>query len=131
MKKQSLYLAIFSLLLVIIGCKKNHEANVNQPPEVWAGPTKIVFLPLDSVELKGLASDPDGSITSYEWTKTIGPSSPAIISPSNLNTSVRGLVQGVYIFQLKVTDNGGLSAVDHVAVHVDTLSNAGPNPWDY
>lgn len=132
MKKRNLNLLLSTLcfLLLFFGCKKNHEPKINQPPQVWAGLDQVVFLPSDTVELKGIASDADGSITSYEWTKLNGPSSSTIVSPFTKNTIVRDLVDGIYTFQLKVTDNRGLSAVDQVAVTVETF-RSGAGDWDY
>ena len=132
MKKQNLKLVISvcCLVLLFFSCKKNHETHSNQPPQVWAGSDQHVLLPSDSFELKGIASDPDGTIVSYEWTKFYGPSSFTILSPFIQNTFVKNVVGGMYYFQLKVTDNGGLSAVDLVTVTADSLSS-GQGDWDY
>ena len=43
----------------------------------------------------------------YPWTKISGPSSYTIVDPTSAVTNITGLVQGVYQFQLKVTDNKG------------------------
>jgi hypothetical protein len=135
MKKQNLKLVISvcCLVLLFFSCKKNHEAHSNQPPKVWAGSDQCVLLSSDSFELKGIASDPDGTIVSYEWTKFYGPSSFTIVSPFAQNTFVKNVISGTYYFQLKVTDNRGLSAIDLVTVTADSIScpGQGQGDWDY
>jgi hypothetical protein len=104
-------------------------------PVANAGPDKSITLPLNSVTLSGSATDHDGSISSYVWTKTSGPSSYTIASPNSAATTITGLVQGTYVFRLTVTDNGGATAWDAVTVIVNAASatnilpvaNAGPD----
>lgn len=96
----------------------------NQAPVVSAGSPKTVTLPTNSVTLTGTASDPDGSIASYAWTKTSGPSA-TIASPSSASTNVTGLTAGSYVFNLRVTDNKGATANSSVTV---TVSSATPAP---
>ena len=45
----------------------------NQPPVVNAGNNQTIVLPTDFTELTGTASDADGIIASYKWTKIGGP----------------------------------------------------------
>ena len=59
-------------------------------------------------------------ISGWQWTKVSGPASFAIINASAEKTIVKNLAGGVYQFELKVTDNVGLSAKDTVQVMVDT-----------
>ena len=92
----------------------------NKPPIAIAGPDQVITLPTDSVSLDGSASsDPDGKISEWLWTKISGPASFNIIKPSDSTTKVKTLVAGTYQFELKVTDNGGLSAKDTVQVIVN------------
>lgn len=90
---------------------------VNLPPIVEAGVDTIVYLPQNSVTLNASASD-DGTITSYSWSQLSGPATAALVNPSQLNVLIQGLVQGVYVFQLTVTDNNGASVFDIVQVTV-------------
>ncbi|RTL56302.1 MAG: hypothetical protein EKK37_17685 [Sphingobacteriales bacterium] len=105
----------------------------NQPPVANAGPDKFITLPTNSVTLTGTGTDVGGTIVSYQWTKIAGPAQFTIGSPASATTLVSNLVQGTYSFQLKVTDNGGLSAVDTVLVIVNSflnkppIANAGPD----
>jgi hypothetical protein len=96
---------------------------VNQPPVANAAMDQTIILPTDTVLLNGtLSFDPDGTITSYKWTKISGPTSPNILKPDSSKTTVKALTTGVYQFELKVTDNGGLSAKDTMQVTVSSSS---------
>ncbi|HWI91737.1 MAG TPA: REJ domain-containing protein, partial [Flavisolibacter sp.] len=105
----------------------NSVTPTNQPPVVNAGNNQTITLPQNSATLTGTASDADGSISSYFWTQTSGPSTATIASASAASTTVSNLVQGVYIFSLKVTDNGGATASSTVTIAVTAgTSNATP-----
>ncbi len=98
----------------------------NTPPTANAGNDLTIQLPTNSVTLQGSGTDTDGTIASYAWTKTAGPSSGFITSPSSASTTVTNLGQGAYTFQLKVTDNQGAIGTDTVNVNVQPAAN--PNP---
>jgi hypothetical protein len=113
-------------ILIFISCKKEHScegcAEKNKPPISNAGLDQVITLPTDSVSLDGSSSsDPDGTISSYLWTKISGPASFNIIKPSDSITKVKALAVGSYLFELKVTDNGGLFAKDTMRVIVDAV----------
>ncbi len=78
------------------------------------------------------SEDPDGSIAAYAWEQTAGPdvalaasdtARPRFAAPSDNQE------QEVLTFQLRVTDNGGLEAVDEVAITVNSsvVADAGPD----
>ena len=62
----------------------------------------------------GKGTDPDGSITTYKWTKISGAVSGLISNTNTAATLVSGLTKGVYRFQLKVTDNKAATAIDTI-----------------
>lgn len=96
------------------------QGGINKPPIANAGPDQIITLPVDSVSLNGTASlDPDGTISSFQWTKIWGPATYSITNPSASITTSRNLLSGVYWFELKITDNDGLAAKDTVQVTVN------------
>lgn len=95
----------------------------NQPPVANAGTDKSITLPVNSVTLSGSGTDADGTIASYTWTKLTGPATFSIASVNSAITTVNSLVQGVYTFELKVTDNNGANATDVVQVTVSALTN--------
>src|SRR5215203_4614753 len=103
-------------------------APVNQSPAVNAGTDQTIVLPTSSVTLTGTASDPDGSIASYSWSKISGPAGGTITSAASASTTVTGLVQGSYTFRLTVTDNGGATASDDVIVTVNTSTSTNQSP---
>jgi len=95
-------------------------APTNVPPVANAGPDQINLDPGVTVQLTGAASsDPDGTITSYQWTQTAGTSvalvgantaTPSFVAPANATAT--------YTFTLTVTDSGSPqgSAQDSVTV---------------
>ena len=94
-------------------------AATNQSPTANAGADQSITLPTNTVSLSGSGTDPDGTISSYSWTKISGPAAGTITNATSAATTVTGLVQGVYQFQLKVTDNNGATALDTVQITVN------------
>ncbi len=95
---------------------------VNHPPVANAGTDTSITLPINAVMLDGGGStDPDYNITSYEWTKILGPSSFNITNANVIQTQLTNLVQGIYQFELKVTDAGGLFTEDTVQISVQIV----------
>ena len=98
----------------------------NRPPAANAGTDQTIILPTNTANLDGSAStDPDNNINSYAWTKISGPSSFTISNANAIQTQVINLVQGVYQFELKVTDAGGLFSKDTTQI---TVTNQSPPP---
>ena len=101
-------------------------AATNQSPTANAGTDQTITLPTSTVSLSGSGTDPDGTISAYNWTKISGPASGTITSAASAATTVTALVQGVYQFQLKVTDNAGATGLDTVQVTVNAAGNISP-----
>ncbi|MES2645580.1 MAG: metallophosphoesterase [Bacteroidota bacterium] len=96
------------------------NAGSNMAPTAYAGNDQSITLPANSVSLSAaLSADADGTISNYVWSKLSGPVSGSITSPSAVNTTVTGLVQGLYTFRVTVTDNGGATATDDVVITVN------------
>src|SRR6188768_3923623 len=127
--KKICFLILFSLLIgtiIFYSCKKEYSCEgcneKNKPPIAVAGADQVITLPTDSVLLDGrTSSDPDGMISEWLWTKISGPASFNIIKPTDSLAKVKALVAGTYLFELKVTDNGGLSAKDTMRIIVDAV----------
>lgn len=98
----------------------------NQSPTANAGSDQSFSLPTTTVTLNGSGTDPDGSIASYQWAKISGPTQFSIASTSSAKTDVSGLAQGVYQFELKVTDNKGATGTDVVTITVKAPANQLP-----
>lgn len=95
-------------------------AGSNADPISDAGADQTINLPTSSVTVNGSgSSDPDGTITTYAWTRISGPNTPTITTASNVSTSITGLIAGVYVFRLTVTDNLGATDTDDVQITVN------------
>ena len=68
----------------------------NIPPVANAGTDQTITLPINTVTLTGNGTDADGTIASYQWAQIAGPATYSIVSPSQAQTAVNNLVQGVY-----------------------------------
>jgi hypothetical protein len=101
-----------------------YRSSVSQPgntsPSANAGPVVFTNLPKDSAVLSGSGSDQESAVT-YAWTKVSGPNTPVIVKPTAASTTVRGLVEGTYVFRLTVADLNGATATDTTSLIV------GPN----
>src|SRR5579871_4831036 len=110
-------------------CSSTVQVTVNAaltPPTVSAGSALTITLPTSSASLVGTASDLTGTITTYAWTHVSGPNTASITTPSSLTTTITGLIAGTYVFQLKITDNNGLSATATVTITVNAATNQPP-----
>jgi hypothetical protein len=101
---------------------------VNDPPAADAGPDQTVS-ESSTVMLDGSSStDPDDGIATFEWSQTDGPS-VVLSSTSTANTSFTApdvdSAGASLVFQLTVTDNGGLQSTNTCLVNV-TSSNTPP-----
>jgi hypothetical protein len=92
----------------------------NLAPVANAGGDINIALPTTSAQLNGGASkDPDGTIITWAWSKVSGPAVTNFNDAGSAATVVTGLtITGTYVFQLKVTDDKGLTATDNVNVIV-------------
>jgi gliding motility-associated-like protein len=111
------------------GATVTDEVNIfvnaqNLPPLVNAGVDKTITLPTSSVTLTGTSSDPDGTIVSRLWEQVSGPNTAVIASETTNATVVSGLIQGIYIFKITITDDDGVSTSDDARV---TVNPAPPN----
>jgi hypothetical protein len=102
---------------------------VNHPPTAEAEP-EIVSRPGALVVLDGSKSrDPDGNIASYRWTQLAGQpvtlSDPGAAQTSFLAPSSDSEVEDL-VFQLLVTDAGGLQDKQKVVVRIIGISQAVP-----
>ncbi|XP_030639001.1 dyslexia-associated protein KIAA0319 [Chanos chanos] len=79
----------------------------DDPPVADAGPDQVITLPLNHLTLHGNQSTDDHSINSYMW--SLHPSSQTKeVTMQGVRTAflqLSGLQEGVYVFQLTVTDS--------------------------
>lgn len=97
----------------------------NQVPTVSAGNDKTLTLPNNSTTIEGSATDADGAIASYLWTKVAGPQAKMADADKAI-LSISNLVEGTYRFTLTVTDNRGATASDEVKVTIKPAPNQPP-----
>lgn len=92
----------------------------NKPPVADAGPDQSVTItPNGNITLNGSnSSDPEGGALIFDWNLAGGPSAANITDKTKAVTTVNGLTNGDYKFELKVTDDEGDSASDTVIVSV-------------
>ncbi len=111
-----------------------NPTSVNQSPIVSAGPDRTIFLPINTVQLSGSASDPDGTIVSRAWTQVSGPAGAVLVNATTTLLTVNNLVEGVYIFRFTATDDQSSTGSDEARVTVNAatanqspFANAGAN----
>ena len=102
------------------------NATTNQAPTANAGSDQTIVLPTSTVSFTGSGTDPDGTVASYLWTKVSGPTTGTITSATSASTTITALVQGVYKFELKVTDNSAATGRDTIQVTVNAAGNQVP-----
>ena len=111
-------LCIFQKALSLPSCLDTLPS-ANQPPVVDAGPDQSVDAGV-MVFLSGTASDPDGTVASYAWTQTGGPT--VSLTGSDAATAVfvapEVSVDETLTFRLTVSDDAGARASDEVWVTV-------------
>lgn len=89
---------------------------VNVPPTVDAGPDRTIFLG-QSTTLTASATDTDGTVASYTWTKVSGPA--ATLTGTGASRTFTPADVGTYVFAATATDDdGATSAPDQVTVNV-------------
>jgi hypothetical protein len=113
-------IAVYILLtstVVFVSCKKEKLVStvVITPPIARAGADQVITTSVASLD-GSTSSDPENNIAGYTWTKISGPSSFNIANANASQTQVTNLVQGVYQFELKVIDAGGLFSKDTVNI---------------
>lgn len=92
--------------------------SINKPPVAKVDPNFVTTYN-SWAYLSGAGSyDLDGKIVSFRWSQAQGPSTATIQGANTMFPTVSGLVPGVYMFNMTVTDNGRLQASDYVTVTV-------------
>ena len=121
MRKYSIHLVtIIFLIAGIASCKKDIPGNQenNKVPKVNAGLDMKIQLPQNFTSLYGSFYNADRAFKKVEWRKVSGPDSCIIVDKDSLITVVSNLREGIYEFELTVTDKMNLSGKDSVKVEV-------------
>lgn len=102
---------------------QNKSLKPNKLPVAKAGDDKKIHPSQGTVTLNASASyDSDGKIVRYVWKKIEGPNAVNIgqTMGTGSSTTVSGLKQGVYKFELAVVDNRASYTTDTIQITVDS-----------
>lgn len=94
-------------------------AAINICPSVYAGNDQTITLPSNTTGISASATDQDGTISTYVWTKFSGPSGGTISAPSSATTAITALAQGTYVYEVTATDNSGCGITDRIQIIVN------------
>ncbi|CAO1408246.1 unnamed protein product [Diamesa hyperborea] len=102
---------------------------IDYPPQANAGADVILYLPHNSITLNGTLSTDDHGIVSWEWTKDKMDDESKAADMQNTRTpnlELSHLEEGIYTFELKVTDGKGQSSASKTHVFVKPPTNLPP-----
>ncbi len=111
--------------LVIRAAGETSVEPVNVAPVVTTCADTLLRLPVNQVLLKGQAEDPDGTIVSYGWMQTTGPTPAQLSGTDTKEITISEIAAGDYAFQFSATDNQGATSSQEVLVTVEP-QNAAP-----
>jgi hypothetical protein len=102
----------------------------NAAPVANAGSDKSLTLPTNSTTIYGNATDSDGSVVSYAWSKKSG-GSVTMSGTTTKTLATSAMAEGTYVFTLTVKDDKGALDTDDITVVVkssttSTTSNIAP-----
>lgn len=92
----------------------------NKVPIANAGTDQTISS--STLSLNGNATDADGTIASYSWTKLSG-GNVTMTNSSSKEVGLSGMTTGTYVFRLRVTDNSGNTDSDYVKVTIGSNQN--------
>jgi hypothetical protein len=102
---------------VVIGSSSTGSTTTNAAPVAKAPADVTLILPASTAVLQGGATDSDGTIRSYSWSKLSGPSA-SLSGVTSSRLTAYNLVAGTYVFRLTVRDDDGAADIDDVVVTV-------------
>jgi gliding motility-associated-like protein len=89
-------------------------------PTANAGDDVFLTLPENSATLNGSGSSSDGSALTFLWSQVSGPSTIVIEDNASQTIDLNNLVEGTYTLELSVSDEKGLTGIDHIIITVAT-----------
>lgn len=98
--------------------EEDETQEVDEPPRSDAGQDVVIQLPTDWAVLDGRDSVDDHGISRFEWTLVKGDTAINMKATHPGLLKVSGLQEGVYTFQMTVTDIAGQKSSDNISVTV-------------
>ncbi|WP_343692552.1 PKD domain-containing protein [Chitinophaga sp.] len=102
---------------------RNSSSTISAPVAAVASSNLTITLPSNTATLDGSTST--GTITTYAWTQSSGPSTATLSSTSTAKITAGNLVAGTYVFKLTVSNSAGSSS-QTVTVVVNAATVAAP-----
>lgn len=96
----------------------------NDIPRLNAG--KNQYPTVNQIILNGKIDDPGKIISKFNWRQLKGPNTVQIVNPGSLSTTVKGLINGSYIFRLEAWDKDGNYFKDDIGIEVKISAAEGP-----
>lgn len=90
-------------------------------PEANAGRDSATTVVVPTLPLKGIGNDPSGLPINFLWKKIDGPAGGNIANANAVQTTLSALGQGVYRYELKVTNSLGMVGTDTVTINNGNL----------
>jgi len=87
-------------------------------PQANAGDDVTTQLPVNDLVIDGTGTDADGVISTYSWAQVSGPDAASFTQDTFGQLHLNNLIEGTYVFELTVTDNGGMTGTDQVTITV-------------
>ena len=123
--------------------KGSDPGKSNSAPVASAGPDRVINWPTNAISIHGVASDKDGRIVSWQWSKTYG-NRASLTGTHSQNVRISNLERGIYIFRLTVKDDRGavkhdyfkITVKDGTALNSERVDHAGrltliePHQWN-
>lgn len=104
------------------------ESSGSAPPTsiftVSAGPNVTItlpILPIDSIQITGVATVQNEEIATCSWTQVMGPSKAVITGGDSIAPFVGRLTPGVYAFQVSMTSKSGKKVSSQMLLTVNPL----------
>jgi|GEM_PF-3269401 len=92
------------------------------PPTANAGNATTIFLPSRATLNASASKGNNASLVKYHWSQISGPNTDTLMKADSIIAKVGFSQTGVYVFQVLVTDNNGLTATSTVQITVNPAS---------